>query len=220
MMSLTQFFNNKNHLDEFLSILNTKSRISLRVIDWFTTNFSRDHDVAYTSSKPTDSGNRDETETSPFIVHDSYKSQLKAYSKKQFDPFCRRSRINFFYGPSKKIVTTVGQMNFFRWFIENKILSFIEKNIDEIEKKMREYVKNTKQSKKSRKKEKKETSGGSSSSSSIINQNSVSVSEIATTAIVEETVSVPATSNSKRRSNGASSGSVTKHNLKMVLYFQ
>ena len=32
-----------------------------------------------------------------FIVYLNYKSQLKAYSKKQFDPFCRRQRINFYY---------------------------------------------------------------------------------------------------------------------------
>jgi len=191
MQSLSKFFSDAENMQQFLEILNTKSRISLRVIDWFITNFSRDHDVAYVSSSKDLSA-----EVSPFIVHDSYKSQLKAYSKKQFDPFCRRARINFYYGPSKKVVTTVGQMNFFRWFIENKIMKYVESNIDDIEKKMREYVKLTKDSQKSRKRQV-ESSGSSGGAA------------------------VTATSRSKRRSPPISSSSViTKHKLKMVLHFQ
>ena len=30
-----------------------------------------------------------------FVVYIDYKLQLKGYSKKQFDPFCRRERINW-----------------------------------------------------------------------------------------------------------------------------
>ena len=69
-----------------------------------------------------------------FIVHMNYKSQQKAYSKKQFDPFCRRDRINFFYDKNNSITTTVGQLNFFRWAIQNNILEYIEENIENIEK--------------------------------------------------------------------------------------
>ena len=66
----------------------------------------------------------------------NYKSQLKAYTKKQFDPFCRRERINFFYDTedsNKYIETTVGQLNFFRWAIKNQVLSYITKNLNTIE---------------------------------------------------------------------------------------
>ena len=56
----------------------------------------------------------------------NYKSQLKAFSKKQFDPFCRRKRIKFDYEKSKNIITTIGQLNFFKWIIENKILDYIK----------------------------------------------------------------------------------------------
>ena len=31
------------------------------------------------------------------LIHNNYKGQLKAYSKKNFDPFCRRNRIRFYY---------------------------------------------------------------------------------------------------------------------------
>lgn len=140
MSHLTNFFSVKENMNRFLSILHEKSRISLRVIDWFITNYSKEHRIAYLCEKTrSDSSNGQGCsgdEAKPFMVHDSYKSQLKAYSKKQFDPFCRHMRINFYYGKDEKIVTTIGQMNFFRWFIENNILKYVKNHIDDIEKEM------------------------------------------------------------------------------------
>ena len=135
MGHLTNFFSVKENMNRFLSILNEKSRISLRVIDWFITNYSKEHRIAYLCEK-NNNPNCNGDEAKPFMVHDSYKSQLKAYSKKQFDPFCRHMRINFYYGKDEKIVTTIGQMNFFRWFIENNILKYVKTHIDDIEKEM------------------------------------------------------------------------------------
>ena len=77
-----------------------------------------------------------------FNVFLNYKSQLKAYSKKQFDPFCRRERISFFYDDDKEIITTVGQLNFFRWAIDNKVIEYINKNLKEIEYDMNVSVRN------------------------------------------------------------------------------
>ena len=71
-----------------------------------------------------------------FNVHLNYKSQLKSFQKKQFDPFCRRQRINFYYTKDKHFVTTVGQLNFFKWAIENNIIDYIENNYSDIEKDM------------------------------------------------------------------------------------
>jgi hypothetical protein len=75
------------------------------------------------------------------MVHYSYKSQLKAFSKKQFDPFCRRERILFFIRDydgktNNPIKTTIGQLNFFRWAIVNNIPEYILKNYKEIKTKM------------------------------------------------------------------------------------
>ena len=67
-----------------------------------------------------------------FIVYLRYKSQLKAYSKRKFDPFCRNDRISD-WGPERNIVTTIGQLNFFRWAIDNKILEYIKQHLKEIE---------------------------------------------------------------------------------------
>ena len=63
----------------------------------------------------------------------NYKSQLKAYSKKLFDPFCRRERIMFQIPGYEPFMTTVGKLNFFRWAIEKGVLNYIKLNSAKIE---------------------------------------------------------------------------------------
>ena len=138
MQSLTNFFTRGNSITHFLDSTKPDSNISLRVIDWFVTNFSREFDVSYCHP---------ETQM-PFLVHDAYKSQLKAYSKRQFDPFCRRTRINFYYKKGSKVVTTVGQLNFFRWAIGAGVLAYIQKHQDAIEAHMKTRVKKSRENKK------------------------------------------------------------------------
>lgn len=128
MSSLTLFFRNKANLEKIMPIINGKSNISLRILDWFVTNYAKKYNISYNITN--------DDVINKFIVHISYKSQLKAYSKKLFDPFCRRERIRFIDHNDNEIVTTAGQLNFFRWVIENDILSYISKNIDDIEKDM------------------------------------------------------------------------------------
>jgi len=71
-----------------------------------------------------------------FKVYFDYKLKLKAYSKKRFDPFCRWDRITVPYKNGTSIETTIGQLNFFKWAIENKVIEYIEENYDTIEKDM------------------------------------------------------------------------------------
>jgi hypothetical protein len=66
----------------------------------------------------------------------NYKSQLKAYSKKLFDPFCRRERIMFQLQNQESFLTTVGKLNFFRWAIEKGIIDYIKLNLPKIEREM------------------------------------------------------------------------------------
>jgi hypothetical protein len=103
-------------------------RLSLRVIDWFVTNFSKKNNVTYDIPFKYNTKHK-------FNVYTSYKSQLKSYSKKFFDPFCRRERIDFGNGNSK-MVTTIGQLNFFKWAIDYKILDYINENYEMIDKDM------------------------------------------------------------------------------------
>ena len=62
-----------------------------------------------------------------------YKLKLKAYSKKRFDPFCRWDRINIPYKDGTDIQTTIGQLNFFKWALENNVVKYIEDNYAAIE---------------------------------------------------------------------------------------
>ena len=127
MTSLTKYYNNST-ISRILPIITGKSYISLRIIDWFVTNYSKKNNISYFM------------DNKQFIVFLNYKSQLKAYTKKQFDPFCRRHRIEFYYQPNACFTTTVGQLNFFKWAIENNILEYIEQNVEEIEKDMNQSI--------------------------------------------------------------------------------
>jgi hypothetical protein len=69
-------------------------------------------------------------------VYVDYKLKLKAYSKKRFDPFCRWDRITIPYKNGTFIQTTIGQLNFFKWAIENKVIDYIDEHYDVIEKDM------------------------------------------------------------------------------------
>ena len=69
---------------------------------------------------------------------------VAAYSKKQFDPFCRRERISFYYDKENELVTTVGQLNFFRWAIDNLVLQYLQDHQEVIENDMNECLKKIK----------------------------------------------------------------------------
>jgi hypothetical protein len=119
LTKLKTYYANDNYtqLDRILKILNGESTISLRILDWFVTNYAKQKYVVYTLA----SGNR-------FKVYNDYKLKLKAYSKKRFDPFCRWDKIAIPYRNNKSIQTTIGQLNFFKWVLENNIIDYIEKD--------------------------------------------------------------------------------------------
>jgi hypothetical protein len=109
-------------LDQILKILNGESTISLRILDWFVTNYAKQKFVVYELK----SGER-------FKVYTDYKLKLKAYSKKRFDPFCRWDKIVIPYRHNQRIQTTIGQLNFFKWVLENDIIGYIEQDYATIE---------------------------------------------------------------------------------------
>ena len=144
MQSLIQFFSDRKNLDQVVPIITGKSDLSLRILDWFVTNFSKKNNIHY-QIMVDKHGLEDvitEKQIKNFIVYLDYKSQLKAYSKKQFDPFCRRERISFIDHDNNELITTVGQLNFFRWSIENNILQYILENYEVIENDMNNSLRN------------------------------------------------------------------------------
>jgi len=127
--NLMDFYNKNDNLEKILPIINGENSISLRLIDWFVTNYSKKHYVTYNVKKHK-CGIED---TIRFKVYVDYKLKLKAYSKKRFDPFCRWDRITIPYKKDTHIQTTLGQLNFFRWAMENDIIKYIKSNIKNIE---------------------------------------------------------------------------------------
>jgi hypothetical protein len=123
-------YNPNNNLDKMLKLISGDSKISLRIVDWFATNYSKKYYTLYVIEGTSDNVTR------RFKVYDDYKLKLKAYSKKRFDPFCRWDRINIPYTNGKFIETTIGQLNFFKWALENNVIDYIEQNYNEIEKDM------------------------------------------------------------------------------------
>lgn len=130
--NLMEFYNDRENLNKMMSIINGESKISLRIVDWFVTNYAKKNYVTYDLT--TKRGILTDTiVTSRFKVYNDYKLKLKAYSKKRFDPFCRWDRISIPYDEEKYMETTIGQLNFFKWAIENKIVEYIEGHYSEIE---------------------------------------------------------------------------------------
>jgi len=119
---LMQFYHKDNNFEQMLEIINGQSKISLRIVDWFATNYSKKYYIVY--SIPGESR---------FKVYNDYKLKLKAYSKKRFDPFCRWERITIPFKNDTFIQTTIGQLNFFKWALENDVITYITENYKAID---------------------------------------------------------------------------------------
>jgi len=107
---LETFYSKADTLERVRNILDGNSKFSLRLIDWLVTNYAKKHNVSYV----TKNGRH-------VIMHYAYKSHLKAYSKKMFDPGMN---------------TTVGQLNFFEWAIQDEVLDYLETNYDSVQEDM------------------------------------------------------------------------------------
>mgnify|MGYP001212408437 CR=1 FL=1 len=141
---LKKFYENEKNLNTLFKILNhnnifkksKEKKISLRLIDWFVTNYCKKNKVIIEKTIK----NKKE-----FInIYNSYKSNLRAFSKQLFDPFRRKKQIFLYYHKRKNLIisfcltkkqshqnfikTTIGQINFFKWIIENNIYNYIKLN--------------------------------------------------------------------------------------------
>jgi hypothetical protein len=127
MGSLTEFYQNKKYIDEIKNIVDQNNVISLRILDWFITNYSKKNQVIISNN---------------FNVYQNYKLMLKSFSKSRFDPFCRKNKIIFYYTDTDFIETSCGQLCFFRWCFENNILNYVKENLSIIEQDMKNSIKN------------------------------------------------------------------------------
>lgn len=126
---LQDFYSKPGHIEILVPIIKGESDISLRLVDYFVTNYAKKNNTGYMYKDR------------QFLVYFHYKRELKANSKRLFDPFCRRERIMFQVRGLDPFITTVGQLNFFSWAIEKEIINFINTNRITIENDMNKTLK-------------------------------------------------------------------------------
>ena len=127
LKSLLTFYKKNSNMKILYNYVSKTTPISLRIFDFLCTKYIKNRNVIYYNEK---NGKK-----VPFNLNVAYKAQLKAYSKLQFDPFKRHDRIEIPCSMSDdgKLKTTVGQLNFFRFAIENGLIQWIE-NQDNLKK--------------------------------------------------------------------------------------
>jgi hypothetical protein len=129
LQSLLEFYGqHPNHIRALTTVLRDSQdhehRLSLRVLDWLCTNYSKSKAVTLSNG------------TNPFHVHIEYRNALRGVSKRLFDPFARRQRIIITDVDGNPLETTLGQMNFMRWCIRHDVLHYAIENAKAIEEDM------------------------------------------------------------------------------------
>jgi len=110
--NLLDFYNRDGNMEKMMNIINGESRTSLRIIDWFVTNFAKKNFTVYSIPAK----NRCST------VYNGEENMER-----------RRERIMIPYADDTFLETTIGQLNFFKWAIDNRVLEYIEEHYDAIE---------------------------------------------------------------------------------------
>lgn len=110
-------------------------RFSRRFWDYLVTEYARAHNCQYRLRKSNGS-------VVLFNIYHSAQTLLLGVHKKGVDAFNRKNKLlkdggRFEFGHGRKrVVTSVGQLNFFRWLIQNRVNEFGEKNEDKIKREM------------------------------------------------------------------------------------
>lgn len=157
LTSLTEYYEDNTENKKVLKeVISGNHVLSLRMIDWLVTHFSKSHNISYWHDKKKGEiydGPQCATEADikKINLYLDYRAQLKSYAKVNFDSFRRHNRITFVIDPDTHdcIETTVGQLNFFRWAFNNSVIDYAVKNYDRIHQNM---VENNSYSKEKREK--------------------------------------------------------------------
>lgn len=129
--SIKRFYANHYNAQKFLDIRFFNTKLSLRLFNWFCVNYAKKHPIDYKI--------RVNNKVTTFNVYHSYKLYLKTYKKKLFDPINRGKEIIARYqspiyhnNVCIEITTSLCQLNFFRWVIENMIFKYLENHYDDV----------------------------------------------------------------------------------------
>ena len=123
-----------DHLKVLSEVLNNDAGISLRILDWLVTNYAKKRNIVYYVKGP-------DGHPADFNMFLQYKAQLSAFSKRFFDPFCRRERISWTDVQGRPFDSTLGQLNFFRWAISHGVVQYCARHAADIEADMMSSIK-------------------------------------------------------------------------------
>jgi hypothetical protein len=151
MAKVEAFFSKPEHMGKLLPFLHGTSKISLRMVEWFV--------FVYCSTRTVDWFIGEDY----FNVYLDYQTEMGDNKKQRFDPMGRKWRketrklkngeittvnvyhgINFYYTDEDFIVTSVAQLNFFRWFIGKGVLDYMLEHYDTLAVAMNKYNKDAK----------------------------------------------------------------------------
>ena len=123
MNKINNYYNklDDKYIIKIINIVNRKSNISLRLIEWFITKYS--NNIITLNNNNT-----------PINILNSYHIKTKLYQKRYFDLF-RRYDVFIYKFKNRddlQIKTTISQLNFFQWLIENNIYDYIESHANEL----------------------------------------------------------------------------------------
>lgn len=154
MAKVEAFFSKPEHMGKLLPFLHGTSKISLRMVEWFV--------FVYCSTRTVDWFIGEDY----FNVYLDYQAEMGDNKKQRFDPMGRKWRketrklkngettvvnvyhgINFYYTDDDFVVTSVAQLNFFRWFIGKGILDYMLEHYDKLCVAMNKYNKDSKEAK-------------------------------------------------------------------------
>ena len=125
--------------DTVVPLITQRNTVSLRALDWLVTNYAKKHHIVFRHR-------RRDGSVSVTNVYADYKSWLKHFRRRNFDPFRRRQRISFSFNDAA-YETTVGQLNFMYWAWWNGILEYARVHIEAIERDMTVCMQTTRQEK-------------------------------------------------------------------------
>ena len=137
--SLLKFFSAREHFDVLKEFKCSKqSKLSVGLLNWFNVNYSKEYGVEYNIETL---GRKRSV-----YVWQSYNAALSGYKKEYFDPFARGKNcgkeiaIEF---QGETLCTTIRQLNYFRWAINNGVINYVRSHVEEIYTDMTDRGRNT-----------------------------------------------------------------------------
>lgn len=108
-----------------------KKLVSVRIINWFVSNYAKFHMTVYLPAAYGGSGPEANTQ---FVVWNQYGAAKAGYKDKDmFDPYCRDNHLVCISRKNGTLFqSNLGQLNFFKWAIQNRIIDYVCAHYDDI----------------------------------------------------------------------------------------